>query len=235
MINVNVFKVFIETISNKDENGGQSPAQFNSTLAVVVDQYIDRIIGKLREQYQVGSNKNYALIAKYERYLLEITKKTNDSIDQYGMASVPSDWSETRGLNYNYITQNPLTVIPYQIRECTQIDFAGYESSQLNRPKKKKAIVTYYPGKLKFSPKNLGTAEIIYYIVAPIPFWGYTISNTQEVYTSGTGVNGVTVQIPLAPQCMNELAMLFCQYLGLAIKEEWLEQFSQGEEAKGDQ
>ena len=233
MIDINVFWEFINTITNKDQVGGFSPAQFNSAIPVVVGIYVDKIKAKLRE-FQLVQNKNYALIAKYENYLLEITKRTNVSVSSFGFASLPSDWTDTRGLNYNYITQNPLSSVPYPIREVTQTDFASYVSSQLNKPEKKQAVACYYSGQLRFSPSNLGSAEIIYYYDYPDPFWAYTMVNNQETYTSGTGDNGTSVQIPLAPQCNNDLAMIFCNYLGLAIKEEWLEQFSQGEEVKND-
>lgn len=234
MISVNDFKEFIETISNKDSNGAQSPAQFNYTLAVVVGQYIDKLKLKIRE-FQLVPNKNYALIAKYERYLLEIISKANLVVNPYGYAPMPSDWAETKGLNYNFITGSiPPTQVPYQIREATNTDFAAYESSQLNQPTKKGAVATYYPGQLKVLPKNIGLVEIIYYINYTTPFWAYTMVNNQETYTSGVGDNGATVQIPLPDLCMEELASNFCKYLGVEIKEEWLEKFSREEEAKNE-
>lgn len=230
-INVNEFKEFIETISNKDENGGYSVSQFNSALAVVVGAYVDKLKQSLRN-YQLSPNKNYALISKYERYLLEITKKSNISVASNGLGAFPIDWNETIGLNYIYVTQNPLKAVPYPIRECTKNEFSAYEVSQLNKPTKKKALATYYDGKILFSPKDLLSAEVIYYTEYETPFWGYIVRNNQEVYTSGVGVNGKSVNIPLAPQCNNDLAFMMCQYLGVSIKEAFLEQFSQQEEAK---
>ena len=226
MINVNEFKEFVDTITNKDENGGFSVPQFNIALPVVVFQYIDRCMKFLRD-YQVGTNKNFALVAKYERALFDLIVKTNVSVSATGLASLPIDWYDTKGVNYNYVTQNPLTVTPYPIREVEAQEFSQYESSQLNKPNKKHAIVTYLNGTLKFSPKDLGNAEFIYYKEAPAPVWGFTIVNNEAVYDSTTSVD-----IPLSPQTNNDLAFMFCQYLGLAIKDQYVENFAQQEETK---
>lgn len=233
MINVNDFKEFINSISLKDANGGQSPADFNSTLNVVVGQFIDKLKSKVRE-FQLIPNKNYAIIAKYERYLLEIIKKSPVTINQYGYGNLPTDWAETKGLNFNFISGFPAEQVPYPIREVTQTDMASYERSQLNTPHKKEAVAAYYDGKIRVAPKNIGLIEMIYYINYPAPFWAYTMVNGQETYTSGTGDNGITVQIPLPGQCNNDLAYAFCRALGVAIKEDWLEQYGLGEEAKNE-
>lgn len=228
MISVNDFRILIDTISLKDENGSLSPAQFNSTLAAVVGQYIDGLKAKVRE-YQLIQNKNYTIIAKYELYLLELIKTDTLVVNQYGYATLPSDWAETKGLNYNFITQNPLGKVPYPIRECTQPDFSALESSQLNQPSKKAAIATYFPGQVKFSPKSIGLAEVIYYKKYTNPVWGYTIQNGQETYNALTSVN-----IPVAEQAMEELAKIFCDYLGIEIKDPWIADFGKSSSLEND-
>jgi len=231
MVNINDFRKFINALSNKDTNGAQSPDEFNSSLPVVLALYINRVKKKISD-FQITQNKNYTLIAEYENTLLDIMKTSTLSINQYGVSTIPSDCIKTRGLYYNYITQNPLKVVPYQIREVSQSDFAGYGNSQLNHPKKKEAVACYLNGIMKFLPVDLGKAELVYYYDYPKPFWAYTMVNNQEEYTSGTGDNGTSVDIPLSPESINEFAIIYSQYLAAEIKEEWLEQFAQGEEAK---
>lgn len=226
MININDFFNFIDSITNKQEGGGFSVPQKNSVLPVVTYQYIDKCIKTIRD-YQLGQNKNFALVAKCERALVDLVVKSDVNISALGIANLPTDWYDTKGVNYNYITQNPLTKVPYPIMEVTASEFSSFESSQLNKPSKKEAIVTYYDGILRFSPKDLGKAEFIYYIQAPDPVWGFTMVNNEPVYNPSTSVN-----IPLSPQSNNDLAFLFCQYLGLAIDDSFIKQFGQGEEAK---
>ena len=223
-INVESFRVFVNSVTNKDQNGGFSTDEYNSTLPIVVGKFIDNCIAAILA-YQAGQNKNYALIAKYERYLVDIFKSGTIAVDSTGFGILPTDWYQTRNFNYLYITQTPLTVVPKPIRETNNI--AAYTNSQLNTPSKKEAVCTYINGKVQFAPKDLGSVQIIYYKAAPDPYWGWTEIDNEQVYDAATSVN-----IPLSTQCNDELAMLFIQYLGLAIKDEFQEQFSQAEEAK---
>ena len=223
-INVNDFLLFVNSATNKSQNGGFSTDEFNDILPTCVQQLIDKYIGAILA-YQAGQNKNYALIAKYERYLVDIFKSGTISVDSTGFGILPTDWYQTRSFNYLYITQNPLTVVPKPIRETNNI--AAYTNSQLNTPSKKEAVCTYINGKVQFAPKDLGSVQIIYYKAAPDPYWGWTEQDNEQVYDAATSVN-----IPLSPQCNNELAYMLIQYLGLAIKDEFQEQFSQAEAAK---
>lgn len=231
MININAFRDFINALSNKETNGAQSPTEFNASVPVVLGLYINNVKKKIRE-FQLVQNKNYTLIAEYENTLLDIMKTSTLSVNQYGVATIPTNCITTRGLYYNYITQNPLKVVPYQIREVSQSDFPKYGNSQLNKPTKKEAVACYLDGIIKFYPVDIARAELVYYYDYPAPFWAYTMVNNQETYTSGTGDNGTSVDIPLSPESLNEFAIVYSQYLAAEIKEEWLEQFAQGEEAK---
>lgn len=230
MINVQEVKYFFEQVlANKDENSSYTPAQFNSALAFAFNAVTDNYRAKLRA-YQLGNNKNFAAIPE-ETYLSELVTSSNVTISTYGVGSIPSDVIETINWKYNYITQTPLKKVGYPIKEVTRPEFTYFESSQLNAPTKKHAVVSYYDGTLKFLPKDLGKAELIYF-KSVTPFWAYTIVNNKAVYTSGVGVNGTTVQIPLAAECKNDLVLEICKYLGVSIKEGELEQFSQAEAAK---
>lgn len=230
MIDVQSFKYFFEqVISNKDENSAYTPAQFNSALSFAFNAVTDNYRTKLRA-YQLGNNKNFAAIPE-ETYLAELVITSNVNISTFGVGSIPADLVETIAWKYNYITQNPLSKVGYPIKEVTKPEFIYFDSSQLNTPTKKHAVVSYYDGTLKFLPKNLGNAELIYY-KSVTPFWGYVIENNEAVYTSGVGVNGTTVQIPLADECKNDLVWEICKYLGVSIKEGILEQFSQVEGGK---
>jgi hypothetical protein len=226
LINVNDFFVFINTICNKDEQGGFSIPQFNSAIPVVTGQFIDRCIKDLRA-YQVGQNKNYALIARRERSLFDLIVTSNVSISTLGKGTLPNDWYDTKAINYKYITQNPLSVKTYPVREVGADEFAACNVSQLNVPKKKQAVAAYYNQVLNVLPTDLGQVELIYYKAATAPVWAFTIENNEPVYDSANSVN-----IPLSPQDNNDLAFMFCQYLGLAIKDEFIEQFAQAEEPK---
>lgn len=226
MINVNDFKVFVETLVNKDETGFFNVPQFNSALPVVTGQFIDRCIKDLRA-YQVGQNKNYALIARRERSLFDLILTSNVTISTLGSGTLPNDWYDTKAINYKYITQNPLTVKTYPVREVGADEFAQSDVSQLNIPTKKHAVATYYNQVLHVLPKDLGRVELIYYKQAENPYWAYTLLNNEPVYDAANSVN-----IPLSPQDNNDLAFMFCQYLGLAIKDEFIEQFAQQEEPK---
>ncbi len=231
-INIQEFKFFFERVlANKDENSAYNPDEFNSAIAYAFNALTDSYREKLRK-YQLGNNKNFASIPE-ETYLSELVTTTNVNISTFGIGSVPSDLIETITWKYNYITQNPLTKTGYYIREVTKPEFTYFESSQLNTPTKKHAVVSYYDGTLKFLPKDLGKAELIYY-KSVTPFWAWVLQNNEAVYTSGTGVNGTTVQIPLAEECKNDLAWEMCKYLGISIKEEDLEKISQMEAAKND-
>jgi len=226
MIDINSFKVLIETITNKSENGGYSIPQFNDAIEAVTWQYIDKCIKELRA-YQLGNNKNFALIAKCERALFDLIVTSNVSISSLGVGSLPNDWYDTKGINYKYVKQNPLTVKTYPIREVSADEFAQFSISQLIAPTKKHPIATYYNQVLNVLPKDLGRVELIYYKEAATPYWGWIIQDNEAVYDASTSVD-----IPLSPQSNNELAFMFCQYLGLSIKDEFIEQFSQAEEGK---
>ena len=227
MINVNVFFNFIGSVTNKAENGSFSIPQFNSALPIVVKQYIDKCIKTLRD-YQLGQNKNFALIADAERALFDITVKSTINVSG-GIGTLPNDWDETKGINYNYTTQNPLTIVPYPVREVSADEFAQYKSSQLNTPTKKHAIATYYDNTIRFAPSDILKAELLYYKSAPNPVWAFTVENGVDTYDATTSVN-----ISLGENAINELAYMFCQYLGLSIKDSFIEQFSQRGEAKSD-
>ncbi len=230
MININTFKIFFEdVIANKDESGAYTPDQFNSAIAYAFNAVTDKYRAKLRA-YQLGNNKNFASIPE-ETYLAELVTTSDVTISTFGVGSIPSDVIETIAWKYNYITQNPLKKVGYNIREVSKPEFTYYESSQLNTPTKKHAVVSYYDATLKFLPKDLGKAELIYF-KSVTPFWAWVLTNNEPVYTSGTGVNGTTVQIPLADECKNDLAWEMCKYLGASIKEDYLEKFSQMESAK---
>lgn len=226
MINVDSFFEFINTVTNKTESGGFSIPQFNSALPVVVGQFTDRCIKELRA-YQLGQNKNYALIARRERSLFDLIVTSNVTISTLGKGTLPSDWYDTKSINYKYITQNPLTVKTYPIREVGADEFAQSNVSQLNVPTKKHAVATYYNQVLNVLPTDLGRVELIYYKQAAAPYWAFTLLNNEPVYDAANSVN-----IPLSPQDNNDLAFMFCQYLGLAIKDEFIEQFAQQEEPK---
>jgi hypothetical protein len=230
MIDVQVVKYFFEQVlANKDENASYTPAQFNSALAFAFSALTDKYRSKLRA-YQLGNNKNFAAIPE-ETYLAELVATLNVSISTFGVGSIPSDVIETINWKYNYITQNPLKKVGYPIKEVTKPEFVYFESSQLNTPTKKHAVVSYYDGTLKFLPKDLGSAELIYY-KSVTPFWGYTVVNNKPAYTTGVGFNGTTVQIPLADECKNDLVWEICKSLGISIKEGELEQIAQMEAAK---
>lgn len=226
MINIQDFKSLVENIVNKDENSAFSVKQFNDTIELITWQYIDKCVKEIRT-YQLGQNKNFALVAKCERALFDLIVTSNVSINSTGAGTLPTDWYDTKGINYKYITQNPLTVKTYPVREVTADEFAQSQISQLIVPNKKHAVATYYNQVLHVLPKDLGNVELIYYKEAATPYWAFTLVNNEPVYDAANSVN-----IPLSPQSNNELAFMFCQYLGLAIKDEFIEQFSQAEEQK---
>lgn len=239
MININDFKIFIDTIANKSGRGTITPSQFNSIVKQSVMAWYNTRMEKIDSNGvpMVMSGYNQ----KYIEDFMEI-KETVELLSTLGEVLIPDGttydlqgnlapefWAfESLGFRY-FRTHNGNKIVEERpIEIAKENEWYKKTSSLISPPTMKYPIAKFTKDKIILRPKSL-TGVILTYVRYPnTPKWSYSIVNSRPLYDSASSTD-----IEAPKEAFNQIAMIALGFIGIHLREQDLFQMSNINEQKG--
>ena len=205
MVNVNVFKNFVEAVQNKVQSGNSiTPLQFNSF-----------------------AHQSQMLVFEKDRKTFLKTQESSDFLDNFlktktlnpssltGFAPYPDDFQHTAGVRayYNGI-ERPVDLV-------TNKAWGEIQASELQPATRYFPKYTEFAGEYRFLHRNIGIVMLDYWKEPVKPVWGWTSVNNAPAYNPVTSTDFEWEAFSL-----NEVASVYLSLIGCNIKDKELEQFS---------
>lgn len=217
-MNVNELKIFIEAIANRDQTGNSmTPDEYNSYLARANEDKF-RIETGIREIQTPIFFQSNQTSTDAMRPFIEVTSLPVVA----GLATIPTDYRHA--LVLSHITNG-------RVRKITALNIDEFEDildSATKKPSIRYPYCTQRGDKIEIAPSTITTIKFQYFKMPPIPVWGYTIVNDEEVYDSAT-----SVQLGWADIYHIDIARLILGYIGINFRDADLSNYAEMIKQKG--
>ena len=240
MININKFKFFVDTISNKNGKGTTTPSQFNSIAERSLFAWTMNQLGN-QKQYQPGNPLPQTSLELDQDSIdkLRHLKETRSIRVTGGLMPIPDGvktdvngqvmpkyWRRSR-IMHKY--DNNGTTIRRRIEVVKDAEWESRLDSTIVPPTRKRAICNFGSENIEIEPGNEIVLATFTYIRYPeTPVWAYTEPNQRPVYDEQ---NSTDLDAP--ESAFNEIAMIALEMRGITIRESELVQAAMTMENKG--
>ena len=235
-VNINKLKEFVDFLIRKKNSGSQTPEEFNIAVQGASRHLFSKKYGFI-QAHKDNSKVSWEEIQKVRDDLIFTIKDTDLTIDSAGLVNLPDDYNHMTSLDYRYFVNLDCTdttdpnIVP-TICDVTVLPSHAFNArlcSKLIKVTKSKPIAKLASGqRIRVYPTDLGRAQLEYLTMPVDPVWGYTGTIAEPVYDSTTSTD------PDWPeQCLNELAAATLEYMGIAIRESEIVQWSMAKQEAG--
>lgn len=209
MVNINSFKLFTESLSNK--------IQIGNTLTV--DQFNQFANQAQFVKYEEDRN---IFIAKNEIsfYLSTFLKNYTGGVPTNGMLPYPSDLEHIASVRSYYVPPDGFG-LETPVQSVRNADWGKVASSQLLIPTKEFPKYSWFDTSIRFLPRNIGIIMLDYFKTPQVPNWGFTILNGRPVYDPTTSVDFEFDEFAL-----NSVAAIFLKLVAVQLKDAELMSFA---------
>lgn len=245
-ININTFKIFVETIANKNGMAtALSPAKFNSLVQQALMEWIMKRYDN-KAEYQLGRpipRVSYELTQSVMDDLRHLKEVHDVNVNMAtGRAPIPNgvitdvngvvmpDYWHLSTIRGYYITgsMNDYTTneVPVKIVSDGKLD--KILESRIAPPSLEYPYANIQNSYFQIYPKTFQYINITYLRQPLIANWGYTTQNGRPVYNPATSVD---IDAPL--ESFNEIAMNLLSFFGITLREGELTQAVEALKDKG--
>jgi len=192
--------LFINFVTNKDNNGYLTPPEVSKALDVAQNALWENYLGKRQDGNEL------ALVALQPFY-----KKTTVISDGNGLALYPSLWAETQAI------YKPVAGIDVSLRQVLHDELYEAQSSVMYPIAANPRYLEQETG-AQLYPKVNTTVDWHYLSRPTTPYIGFTVSGN-EVEPSPID----NVELQFAPQYWNETIALALKYIGVNLADQQIE------------
>lgn len=210
MVNVDIFKKFVDFVSNKVDGGNAYPlVEFGNIANRAVLQ-------KYELDYQT-----FIKTSEISDFLKVYLTPTVLNVPVTGVITQPSDCQHIASLRRYYVYPGGKSKM-VNIKGVKNTNWGLMQVSQLLEPTLQFPKYTEIGNEIKFLPTNVGICELDYFKTPTIAVWAYTNSGGAPLY------NPVgSVDFDFLPISMNSIAAIFLSLIGCNLKDTELAGFSQ--------
>lgn len=209
-VNINSFKVFVEYIMNKVQNGNSfSVSEFNSLC--------DRSQMQLYEK----DNETFVKTEDISDFLKNFLVSTLPTVDSDGNYTLPVDSQHLTSVRKYYVRENGKG-FNVKVDEVKNLAYTSGQTPGLHEATLRFPKYEQFGKGLKFLPKNIGIVEIDYLRTPVKPFWNFTIVNGRPLYNSIGSIDFEWDEFSF-----NQVAAIFLSLIGCNLKDNELVQFSE--------
>lgn len=243
-MDVNDFKIFVELIARKSQSGGNwTPAQFNVALEKGyldwIDERYNALEGKDSHQVNIENSDDLRFLMTSKRIRTDSTGKLfipdGTSVLDLSNNVAPKylHLSSMRKLEYTQSgTETPVEK-EIHIKVVRNNELSSILNSTIVAPDADYPHAAIYDTYYQLWPKEECVVILEYLKIPDTPRWGYLLdSNGRPYYTSGTGVNGASVDIEAPDNNAVDIASKVLSYLGVSIRDPQLFNYAQMMEQK---
>lgn len=208
----------VQNIAQKQQYGAISIPEFNEYANMANIDLFNERLGSIRDYYRLGKAmaKTGTGMNKEIDLLLSPFYTPNISVAVVGgLASVPTDCEYVESITY---LSRDVKWIPNNKR-------ASYADSTIDTPTAEWPVYSDLNNQIRILPTNISPVVINYYKTPLTVKYNYTLVSNRPVY-SPTG----SVDFQWKPTQRIDLIMRICGYIGIAIRDTELIQYSEQQE-----
>ena len=208
-MNINEAFEFLNFISNKNQSGSITPAQFNQLATQAQLEFYQKDYTHWQQTQEITDAMSVFL------------KTLTTSIPTNGQVLFPTDYGHVTSVRHYFVFNNGRgREVP--VKELDNDQYADYIQSEIVMPTLRYPIWTSYNLYMQFEPKNLGQMSMDYFKLPTSPVWAYTVVNGRPVYDPANSVDW-----ELGAPSQNQLIFMMCSYLGINLREGQLVQYAE--------
>lgn len=208
--NINVFKKFVDFISNKVQVGN----------AVTVTQFND-LTHRAQFELMEKDFQTFLKTGQLSDFLQFFFKSIVAAVPSNGIYSIPSDFEHLIALRKYHVSIFGVGRM-INVDEINATAWGFAQASQLMVPTLRFPKYNDLGKTFRFLPKNIGSIELDYIRTPTPPVWGFTVVSGRPVYNPLTSVDLEWDEFSL-----NNVAAMYLSLLGVNLKDMELAQFSQ--------
>jgi len=209
-VNVNTFKIFVDFVANKVQNGN----------SFTISEFND-LCNRAQMQLYEFDFRIYRETEKVSEYLKTFFKNKIDTVPSDGVYQSPSDLQHVASIRKYYIRDNGKG-FNVAVGEKKNVSWSDVQSPGLHEATLRFPKYEEFGSLLKFMPRNIGIIEIDYFKVPVKPVWNFTVVSGRPVYNP-TG----SVDFEWGEFSFNQVAANFLSLIGCNLKDRELSQFAE--------
>lgn len=245
-ININTFKIFVETIANKNGKAtALSPAKFNSLVQQALMEWIMKRYDN-KAEYQLGRpipRVTYELTQSVMDDLRHLKQVHDVNVDMAtGRAPIPNgvitdvngavmpDYWHLSVIRGYYITgtMNNYVTNEVPVKVVGDDKLSMILNSRIAPPTMEYPYLNIQNSYFQIYPKTFQYINLTYLRQPLIANWGYTLQNNRPAYNAVTSVD-----IDAPAEALNEIAMNFLSFFGINLREAEVVQYAQAMKQTG--
>lgn len=205
-VSINDFRVFVQFVANKNQNGGTvTTPQFNA----LCHRAQMAIFEKDRKIFlETGISSSFL-----DMFLRSVTTSPNPLT---GYMPYPTGYQHVANVRSYYNKKER------PVEQIANSAWGEINASQLMQPTKMFPKFCEYAGEVRFLPRNIGIVMFDYWKEPVKPVWGYTIVNNVQVYDPATSTD-----FEFDSYSVNRVAAEYLAFIGINLQAQQLAAFSQ--------
>lgn len=244
MTNINDIWEYVLFRANKDQSGNTfTPEKFNLTCKIINYEYFKLKVG-LPEAYRPGfpfPPQAYQVSTKLTNDIMPFIKWLGGpdypllTMDNYGVATIPSDYVAYSSCYYDYAVQGATcddveVVTPKEVNFLTDADWSDRVNSKIVFPDKKYPVAKWIGNnKIQFLPRDMKAVNFTYLRTPVDPVLGYTIDGNNDIVYDPT----TSVQFEWPQVCLPDLANSIYAVMSGNLKSQFDVQLANQRKAEG--
>lgn len=228
MVNINDVYQLLNDFANKDQSSGTiTPVVFNRFAPKAQLEIIDSFLNNPRayaqaenQQPRKGYESSQAIIDIFS----DLKVKTNLTVDLDGYIEEPEDYKYFSSGRASFIVERftgEKEVVKSGVRVLRDNEISDVSSSEIDFATQLHPCIAFFKGKWEVFPKEVQSLELTYLREPKKPVWDSALVNEVPVYEP----NG-SQDFELPSSLKSDLVYKLCQYTGVRMREDYLQQVS---------
>lgn len=208
-------------ISNKEQRGNISPAQFNVLARSVQFEYISKRIGNIKIINERG----------VPAFGYESTWRIHEDLRPliFGPITIPIQPTGAFAYPYGYVWPDSVHTNDFKdIRRLTADQYPKVKHSQVHPPTAEYPVMIMRGQYGFIDPYSIGSFQMSYLKLPPDPVWGYVVINNVPVFDEG-----LSTDFSITALSVNELSMMVLQHVGINLGDAEISQYANIKENTG--